>query len=304
MTPSTHLKRRFRNIRNRAQRGWRARSGSASYWSVHSVADIEFESANESREYTAWRNDQYLGYADLMPVNDADDLVVLDYGCGPGNDLVGYAVHSSPARLIGTDVSPRALELSQKRLLLEDVPWELYLVDEDRVRLPLEDNSVDLIHSSGVLHHCKDDVAVIREFYRILKPGGRVRLMVYNYDSIWVHLYVAYILQIREGKFRRSSLDDAFRRTTDGKHCPIARYYTPGDIFAVVKEQGFRVDLMGCAISVWEMMQLGQRFEAIQSSRLAKTHREFLTSLEFNKKGIPTFHGIVAGLDACYLLQK
>ena len=31
-----------------------------------------------------------------MPVNQADGLVVLDYGCGPGNDLVGFGHFSNP----------------------------------------------------------------------------------------------------------------------------------------------------------------------------------------------------------------
>ena len=41
----------------------------------------------------------------------------------------------------------------------------------------------------------KDPGRILCEFHRVLKPGGYGRLMVYNYNSIWLHLYVAYMLR-------------------------------------------------------------------------------------------------------------
>ena len=62
-------------------------------------------------------------------------------------------------------------------------------------RLAFEKHKIgDDVDYSGLM--CtKDPDGVLREFHRILRPGGFARLMVYNYDSIWLHLYVAFILR-------------------------------------------------------------------------------------------------------------
>ena len=65
------------------------------------TAHERFASETESLTYLRWRNDQYFGYLELMPVHSQDGRVVLDFGCGPGHDLVGFATSSKPARLIG-----------------------------------------------------------------------------------------------------------------------------------------------------------------------------------------------------------
>ena len=63
----------------------------------------------ESERYLEWRNDQYFKYDELMPVTGKDGRVILDYGCGPGHDLVGFGLRSKPTRLIGMDVSTSSL---------------------------------------------------------------------------------------------------------------------------------------------------------------------------------------------------
>jgi len=47
-------------------------------------------------------------------------------------------------------------------------------VNADMSRLPFCDGSVDLIFSHSVIHHCKDLGKLFSEFYRVLRPGGRV----------------------------------------------------------------------------------------------------------------------------------
>ena len=60
--------------------------GPAAYWNNHLVAHDDWsdsKTALDSINQFHWRNAQYPGYIDLMPVDDADGLVVVDYGCGP-----------------------------------------------------------------------------------------------------------------------------------------------------------------------------------------------------------------------------
>ena len=72
---------------------------SDNYWTHHNVTlHKRFRTAEESLEYFAWRNAQYIDYIDLLPVAGHDGQVIVDYGCGPGNDLasVDY-IHCKPA---------------------------------------------------------------------------------------------------------------------------------------------------------------------------------------------------------------
>ena len=68
------------------------------YWTGHNVTDHhDFLSVEDSLDFLDWRNKCYLYYQDLMPTDQANDKVVLDYGCGPGHDLVGFSINSKPA---------------------------------------------------------------------------------------------------------------------------------------------------------------------------------------------------------------
>ena len=50
--------------------------------------------------------------------SDLEGKTVLDYGCGPGNDLVYFSVLTPAAKIIGMDVSQKALNIAKKRLKL------------------------------------------------------------------------------------------------------------------------------------------------------------------------------------------
>jgi SAM-dependent methyltransferase len=273
----------------------------ADYWTDHNVTLHKmFASRAESLEYFHWRCDPYPGYVSLMPVSGQDGRDVLDYGCGPGHDLVGFVEYSKVRRLAGVDVSKSSLAEARHRLALhggEQV--ELLLADPNATRLPFEDGSFDYIHSSGVLHHVPDLPAILAEFRRLLRPGGRTRVMVYNYNSLWLHLYVAFALRHRDKTIEADlPIRDAFTRSTDGPDCPIANCYTPEEFGAVAAGAGLRCELVGAACSLFEM-QLAQqcRYQACMDQRLEREHREFLLALTFDQGGTPLYRGVPAGVD-------
>lgn len=282
------------------------RSGltSARYWTKHNVTlHHAFTSASDSLEYFHWRNDQYVGYIDLLPVAGQDGKIVLDYGCGPGHDLVGFGVYSQPQRLLGLDVSSSSLAEARSRLALHDIRAELVQLDEASKRLPLDDASVDYIHCSGVLHHIADREGTLRELRRIVRPDGEMRIMVYNYDSIFLHLHTAYVAQVCQGRYAGESIRQAFAHMTDGPDCPIAEVYRPQELIDLAQRCGWQAEHLGNAPSIFEVSLLPQRFAAIQDRRLPAEHRQFLLNLTFSDAGLPMWNSEQAGVDGCYRLR-
>lgn len=278
---------------------------STGYWTSYNVTRHQrFATAEASLDAFDWRSQQYFGYLELMPVAGHDGRAVLDYGCGPGHDLVGFSTFSRPSRLVGADVSSTSLAEARDRLALHQTPVELVQLGGQREPLPFPDASFDYIASSGVLHHVEDPVFTLSELRRVLRPGGELRVMIYNYDSVYLHLYVAYAMRIEEGRYADLELADAFRRLTDGPQCPISRAYTPAAWLDVARQAGLTGRHLGNAVSAEELHLLPKRFRAIQSPALAREHRHFLRELSFDARGIPLHDGQVAGIDAVFSLQR
>lgn len=101
--------------------------------------------------------------------NDLRGKVLLDYGCGGGGKTLHYA-RQGAARVIGIDPGgdpSRALAGAAR----EGLPVEFARPDASG-RLPLTDESVDVVISSSVLEHVGDLPAELRELRRVLRPGG------------------------------------------------------------------------------------------------------------------------------------
>jgi arsenite methyltransferase len=102
--------------------------------------------------------------------------VVLDLGCGAGTDLLIAAQMTGPeGRAIGVDMTPGMLDrarASAAAMGLENVELHEALIEA----LPLEDASVDVVISNGVIDLVPDKDAVLDEIDRVLRPGGRLQL--------------------------------------------------------------------------------------------------------------------------------
>jgi SAM-dependent methyltransferase len=100
--------------------------------------------------------------------------VVVDLGSGGGLDVFLAAKKVGPSgKAIGIDMTPQMVEratANARRQGLANVEFYLATIDN----LPLEDASVDCVISNCVINLVPDKNAVLREIFRVLKPGGRV----------------------------------------------------------------------------------------------------------------------------------
>jgi arsenite methyltransferase len=102
--------------------------------------------------------------------------VVLDLGCGAGTDLLIAAQMTGAAgRVIGVDMTATMLERARQsatEMGLTNVELHESLIEA----LPLDDASVDVVISNGVIDLVPDKGAVFDEIDRVLRPGGRLQL--------------------------------------------------------------------------------------------------------------------------------
>jgi SAM-dependent methyltransferase len=102
---------------------------------------------------------------------------VLDHACGAGMDLLLAARRVGPrGRAIGVDMTPgmrASALLSAEQAGLSDIVEVREGTIED---LPVDDQSVDVVISNGVVNLSPDKARVFEEIYRVLKPGGRLYL--------------------------------------------------------------------------------------------------------------------------------
>ncbi len=300
------LKDKLRRVYVSALRKVKRDERSQDYWNRHHVdsPDEGFASVKASLEHLAWRNTMYPGQTELLGYENAKDKRVLDYGCGPGNDVIGLGHFGKPAQLHAMDVSSAAISLASKRAELHGFDCHFMKLDETETRLPMDDGSIDYFQSMGVLHHTPDPVAIMKELNRLLVSGGKARIMVYNRDSIWRHLFVPWDFQLNKGLFDDLSADEAFSRTTDGYNCPIADCYSPDRFVKMCEEAGFKARFDNAAVSLFEMRLLPRIWDALGDKRLPMESRQFLEQIRYNDRGFPLFNGKVAGLNAFYELEK
>ena len=101
---------------------------------------------------------------------------MLDLGCGAGTDLlIAAQMTGSAGRVIGVDMTTAMLErarVSAGAMGLDNVELHEALIES----LPLQDASVDVVISNGVIDLVPDKDAVFDEVDRVLRPGGTLQV--------------------------------------------------------------------------------------------------------------------------------
>jgi len=101
---------------------------------------------------------------------------VLDIGCGAGFDSLIAARQVGPAgRVIAVDMT-EAMRAKASTGAREAGLMNVEVRDGLAERLPVDDESIDVVISNGVINLCPDKMAVLKEINRVLRSGGRVQI--------------------------------------------------------------------------------------------------------------------------------
>ncbi|MFW9793698.1 MAG: class I SAM-dependent methyltransferase [Candidatus Thorarchaeota archaeon] len=113
----------------------------------------------------------------LQGVNLGPDSLVLDVGCGTGNNTLLLA-ESTSARVVGLDISLGMLQKASAKM--KHIP----LVQAPADSLPFASNTFDFIFMTEVVHHLPDPGSSIEEIYRTLDKTGSLCIVTQSHKQI------------------------------------------------------------------------------------------------------------------------
>ncbi len=144
-------------------------------WQQHHT----FETDAMREKARTWMVEKYGDVASAEWWDDyGPDPLIVDAGCGAALsalELFGSRLRS--VRYLGIDVSD-AVETAARRFRSRELPGAFIQVDLGRI--PLEQATVDVLFSEGVLHHTDSTEEALKHLATLLKPGGRFLFYVYR----------------------------------------------------------------------------------------------------------------------------
>lgn len=163
------------------------------FWERHPCGEVYADGEDRQAQLDAQAAERYRLEPYLEPFarfQEGRGRKVLAIGVGMGADHFRWA-QANPQLLVGIDLTRRAVEITTERLAIHGLKSSLFVADAEA--LPFRDAAFDIVYSWGVLHHSPDTQAAVDEVYRVLRPGGTARVLMYNrYSLVGAMLWIRY----------------------------------------------------------------------------------------------------------------
>lgn len=218
MTTATEIKRRTREQ-------WGNDPCGAIYGDGHSIGTREFFDRVEAHRYDVYAT----WMREVMEFGGFAGRDLLEVGCGMGSDLVQFA--RGGARVTGLDYTPRSVEITRRRFDVYGLAGRFLVGDAEN--LPFDEASYDVVYSNGVLHHTPDTQRAIDEVYRVLRPGGTAKIMLYHRSSLYYWFVIILRFGLLRGELARSTPEEIMSRYVEYSETgalPLVRAYTRGEV--------------------------------------------------------------------------
>ncbi|RMF02332.1 MAG: class I SAM-dependent methyltransferase, partial [Chloroflexi bacterium] len=172
-----------------------------------------------------------------------------DIGCGAGNMIHHLSKYG---QVKGLEIDPRPVKKARERG---------YDVDQfDATQpMPFDENTFDAVTALDVIEHNKDDIAILTDSHRILKPGGHMIVTVPAFMWLWTHNddINAHVRRYTAGELRRKLTQTGFKvrritynnffifplaaallltRRSTGAHAELASHHLDDDEYQVELE--------------------------------------------------------------------
>lgn len=165
---------------------------------------------------------------------------VLEIGCGIGTDTISFA--RAGAEVTVAELSTASLDLAQRRAEIYGLDHRVAFHQGDAEELtsfvPVE--LYDLVYSFGVIHHSPHPERILSQARSYLRPGGTLKLMVYNRRS-WKVFWIV----MREGKGRFWRWRRLVAEHSEAQFgSPVTYTFTSAELRTTLERNGFRVTEM------------------------------------------------------------
>lgn len=158
---------------------------------------------------------------------------VLEIGGGIGTDLAQFALHG--AHVTDADLSAGHLRLAAGNFRARGLSADF--VHQDAESLAFRDGSFDVVYSNGALHHTPNTRRAVVEILRVLRPGGRVIVMMYAEDSWHYWRSLVWNIGLKEGQLRKYSMGAIMSRIVERSEYaaarPLVKVYTKARLRAM-----------------------------------------------------------------------
>lgn len=157
------------------------------YWDAHPISTDSVPFERGSREqfdaiYERWQESGTSRLADFLA--SCEGRRVLEVGCGIAID--GRYLSEQGVDYQAVDLSLESLRLADEHFQQNNLRRRF--TNADATQLPFGDDTFDFVYSIGVLHHVPDTEAACREVSRVVRPGGKIRIMLYGRVSYHYYL--------------------------------------------------------------------------------------------------------------------
>lgn len=136
-----------------------------------------------NRVHSLWQDVRWRNFAVAKAAVKPGDTV-LDAACGTG-DLTQAFARTHAAKVTGLDFTPAMLDFARQkqRALPAEIASKVTYIEGDAMALPLADASVDVVSIAFGIRNVTDGPRALREFARVLRPGGRLVILEFERPS-------------------------------------------------------------------------------------------------------------------------
>ena len=199
----------------------------------------------------------------FVDFGDIKTKKILEIGVGLGADHQLLA--QSGANLYGIDLTERAISYTRHRFQCFGLKSELSVSDAEN--LDFSSNTFDGVYSWGVLHHSPNTPRAIAEVWRVLKPNGVAKIMIYHKWSLvgimlwlryavlkfkpWLSLDYVYENYLESPGTKAYTVEEAKRLFSRFSDTKITTVLTHGDLLASMAGQRHNGFLLSLARAIW-----------------------------------------------------
>lgn len=176
----------------------------------------------ESHAHARYALESYI--YEFAHFSSARGLRVLEIGVGMGADYLQWLKAGAVAT--GVDLSSQSVRQAKNRCEQVGLTPDLRVADAEN--LPFLNETFDLLYSYGVMHHSPNTEQCIQEAWRVLKPGGSLKIMLYHHASL-----TGVMLWLRYGVWQGKSLRQTVYEQLES---PGTKTYTRAEVRQMLNE--------------------------------------------------------------------